>query len=386
MTLPRPAIAIFLVLGVAACEGSSPPSPSPTSQPTPATPAVAKKAPPSTVRAAVRCEECHESYVRGWRGSAHARSGQSGFYRALRARGDERCDRCHQPLRGPVAADDPIHAEGITCDACHSATALAGDAPGAGFDFDVVSKRRYGPLCQSEDHYFHRMGCSPLHAESRFCAGCHHLEWQTRGGATLPVITDFVDWQAAAAGGAAACQDCHMHGAPGEVARGWIARDNVSRHDLFGEGDELRRAGVGLSGTIVDDADGRWLEVVVQSQVDAHPVPAGLAGRRLILRVVARDRGGAVVAEEARTYARILGDDAAVEVPFDVATRVVEDTRLRPGERRRERVRLPAEAAAIEATIVDRALDPAVAAALGLPPPTERAWASLRLAAPSRVR
>ena len=112
----------------------------------------------------------------------------------------------------------------------------------------------------------------------------------------------------------------------------------------------------------------------------------GLAGRRLILRVVARDRSGAVIAEEARTYARILGDDAAVEVPFDVATRVLEDTRLRPGERRRERVRLPAEAAEVEATIVDRALDPAVAAALGLPPPSERAWASLRLAAPSRHR
>ena len=35
------------------------------------------------VRSAVRCEECHEPYVRGWEASAHAQAAASPYYRAL---------------------------------------------------------------------------------------------------------------------------------------------------------------------------------------------------------------------------------------------------------------------------------------------------------------
>ncbi|MEZ4450677.1 MAG: multiheme c-type cytochrome [Nannocystaceae bacterium] len=338
------------------------------------------------VRSAVRCEECHEPHVRGWRGSAHARSAEEPLYRALRARGDASCDRCHQPLLAEIDAADPIHAEGVTCDVCHGAPAIAGDRPGGGLAFDLESRRKYGPLCESPDHYFHRMGCSPLHREARFCAACHHLERTTPAGVTLPVISDFVEWEASSVAGATSCQDCHMHGEPGEVARGWTRRDNVSRHDLFGEADALRRDGLDLQGSIRDEADGRWLEVEVHNRGDAHGLPAGIAGRRMILTIVARDREGAPLLRDGRTYARILGDDAGVEVPFDVATRVVADTRLAAGERRRERVRLPAGVDHVELTIEGLPHDPAIAQALGLAPPPARTWAALRVASPPSHR
>lgn len=376
MTFARTAAALLLLT---ACEAPARPLPS-GPRTTPARPSE------PLVRSAVRCEECHEPHVRGWQASAHAHSSDAPLYRALRARGDASCDPCHQPLLAAVAADDPIHAEGVTCDACHGAPGLAGDAPGRGLAFDLESRRKYGPLCESADHYFHRMGCSPLHRESKFCASCHHLDRTTPAGVKLPVITDFVEWEASAVAGATSCQDCHMHGAPGEVARGWSQRPNVSRHDLFGEGDELRRHGLDLQASVHDEADGRWLEIEVHNRGDAHSLPAGIAGRRLVLTIAARDREGDLVFDDARTYARILGDDAGEEVPFDVATRVVADTRIAAGERRRERLRLPEAVEHVELSIDDLPYAPAIAPALGVPPPPARTWAALTVAVPPSHR
>ncbi|MCA9662680.1 MAG: hypothetical protein KC486_30350 [Myxococcales bacterium] len=340
------------------------------------------------VRSAVRCAECHEPYVRTWEASAHADAARSPYYQALGGGKDRRCAACHTPLRGALDGDDPIHDEGITCDACHGVTAVASTPRDPGLTFDLVSNRKYGPLCDSKDHYFHRVGCSQLFTESRFCGACHHLEWPARGGgAALPVITDFAEWSASDARGSTSCQECHMSGEPGEVARGWDPRDKVSRHDLLGDGRGLLGDAVDLEARAVTEGAERWIEVEVSNRGAPHSIPAGLAGRRLVLRAEFVDaKGDALPLREERVYARVLVDKVGAEVPFTRAVAVAEDSRLGPGERRVERFRVPDGASAAKLSVERLALAPTVAAALGVDAPVAESIAGADVALTSDDR
>ena len=337
---------------------------------------------PASARSAVRCEECHEDYVRAWRGSGHAAARQSPVYAAMRAEAGAGCDRCHAPLVGAIAADDPIHAEGVTCDVCHAIAEVRAGAGGAlAPAFDLVSTRRYGPLCDARDHYFHRMGCSPLHAESRLCGACHQLEWPTAAG-TVPVFTEFAEWQAAVDPAAGpSCQRCHMEGGAGEVARGWPARPQVSSHAFLS--DEERGGGLTLALRLAEGA-GPGVEATVGNDGAAHALPAGLPGRRIVLVLRALDAEGAEVAREERAYARVLVDESGAEVPFYAAARVAEDSRLGAGERRIERWSVAtAGVAAFEAELWLRPLPAEVAARLEIAPPRAHLLGRRRIAAPA---
>lgn len=374
MKLARSPLALAVLL---ACgESGQPPQ---KKDPAPRVDPVAPQQAVAEVRSAVRCAECHEPYVRGWEASAHAQAAASPYYRALGGGDDPRCDRCHQPLRAALDRDEPIHEEGVTCDACHAIRDVKLDAGVAAIDFDLTSNRKYGPLCDARDHYFHRVGCSSLHAESRFCAACHTLAWPTQAGPKLPVITDFDEWQANDLN-SSSCQECHMAGEPGEVARGWITRENVSRHDLFGNDLELRRIGVGLRATLSPEEDALWLDVEVTNLAAAHSIPAGLAGRRLVLLVRALDPEGAELGREERSYARILVDGEGQEAPFIRAIRVESDSRLAPGERRHERFKVPAAAASASVEVLRRGVAPAVAEALGITPAADSQVAAVDVA------
>ncbi len=323
-------------------------------------------------RSAVRCAECHEDYAKGWRESAHASAAKSPYYLALGGDRDGRCSACHTPLRAEVGADDPIHAEGVTCDACHTVTEVGpGGKPGdAGLTFDLAANRKFGPLCDAKDNYFHRVGCSPLFAESRFCAGCHSLQWPVGEGPPLPVITDFAEWSKNEQRGTTTCQECHMSGGSGEVSRGWDERDTLSRHDLFGAEDELLREGLSLeAAVVVDGGEGQSLDLTIANRGAAHSIPAGLAGRRLVLSADFVDAEGRRVGGGERIYARILVDAAGDEVVFTQATSAGEDTRLGPGERRIERFEVPRGAARAEVRVRRYELAPAVATGLGMEPP-----------------
>ena len=344
-----------------------------------APPAVAASA-PLVARSALRCEECHEPYVRAWRGSTHARANEGAVYAAMRGRAGAACDRCHAPLLGLVGAADPIHAEGVTCDVCHSIRAVEG--AGGPVVHDLRSERKYGPLCDAEDHYFHRMGCSPLHAEGRLCGACHQLEWPTPEG-PLPVLSEFAEWAAAVDPVTGpSCQECHMTGAAGEVARGWPARARVADHAFLGEGEVIRGSGLELDVRALGvEAGGLSIEAEVVNANAGHALPAGVPGRAIVLVMRALDDEGGALAVEERAYARRAVDAEGREVPFYEARRIGEDTRLQAGERRTERWTAPGEARAIEAELWLRPLPSAIAASLGVEPPAPRLLLSRRVAA-----
>lgn len=325
-----------------------------------------------------RCGECHEPATRTWEASAHARSDTSPVYLAMReASGRTDCDRCHAPLRAIVKDDARVVAEGVTCDVCHTIKAVEPDAKGTELALDVAGATRYGPLCNLEDHYFHKMGCSPLHARSEMCGGCHLWTTHTPAMKELDVLTTYAEWRDGPyAEVEQPCQGCHMPAIEGAVAVGWDTEARASDHGMFGDGDELRRRAIGLELKV--DAEGNMLSVDLDviNKGGGHSLPAGLPGRRIVARASALGADGKERAHEERTYAKVLVDESGEEVPFYAAARVQSDTRLAADERRHEQFSLPAEGVVeVRVEVFAHALSATVAESLGVaaPPPVRLA-------------
>lgn len=317
-----------------------------------------------------RCGECHAAIYQSWSTSAHANADRSPIYRAMReASGRDDCDRCHAPLRARVAGDEQLAAEGVTCDVCHTLRAVEADGRGNVLELDLVSAVRYGPGCDAEDHYFHRMGCAPVHSRSDLCGGCHLWTTHTSAGVELDVRTTHADWQAGPrAREDVTCQQCHMQPVAGEVAVGWAAGVKVSDHGASGADARARAIALGLA--VVPDGAQLRVELEVTNAGAGHPLPSGQPGRRIVVRVTALGRDGTPIASEERVHARILVDERGVEVPFYAAQRVLSDTSLAPGEVRRERVMLPREGVVeVRAEAFEHELSATIAEVIGVRAP-----------------
>ncbi len=307
-------------------------------------------APASTLfgTSAHRCGECHGKLEDEWRESAHAHADQGALYRAMRTpqRAAE-CDRCHAPLRGRVATEDVVPDEGVTCDACHTMRDAQESRDGGAFDLRLHDNVKYGPLCDAKDHYFHKVGCSPMHGEARQCAACHMLYLPANDArAEIPVFTEFDEWRASTYGATGLpCQDCHMPGTSGEVAVGASKRPLVSYHGFSGSpqthggdgGDAGAAKGpIAWQATARAEGDGIKVDVTLHNEGAAHALPTGMPGRRIVLRVSSQNKDGAVTAKSEREFARVLVDASGTEVPFYEAVRVDHDSRLTANETRKE--------------------------------------------------
>lgn len=329
---------------------------------------------PSTPLAypASRCGECHNKMLEEWRGSAHARASESPVYQAMRrVAGEVSCDGCHAPLASRLPAADPVVAQGVTCEVCHNIKEIEIARTGSRFELHLEDRTKYGPLCDAEDHYFHRMGCSPLHSEGTFCAGCHIYYRSVRDGERLPVFTEYEEWRdgpLAAAG--MECQSCHMPGAPAEVAVGAGERPSVSHHGLLGEAGDLRHRAAEVRARVRAAAGSLVIiEAEVRNVGAGHAIPTGLPARRLVLRATATATDGTTIAPVEHLFGRILVDDDGRVVPFFRATRLEADNRIPPRGRAAARLEIEApESGELRIELLWRPLDPAVAAALELEP------------------
>src|SRR5262249_2448779 len=144
------------------------------------------------VHNAVRCAECHEKMHKEWKTSAHARAKSSPTYLSLAKTGDAgKCTGCHAPLMKTAAAKYPAGSEGVTCDVCHSLKEAKPSPEFAPLQLQLTDTVKYGPLCDAKQHYFHKMGCSPLHEESALCGACHLYYAKNARGEPLPVYTEY---------------------------------------------------------------------------------------------------------------------------------------------------------------------------------------------------
>ena len=337
---------------------------------------------------ALRCSECHGPIHADWSGSGHARSDTSPLYLAMRQHTPPAaCDPCHAPLRSLTEPGDPVAAEGITCDVCHTLREVDLTGPRARLDFGLADNLRRGTLCDAQHHYFHKTMCSPLFRESQLCAGCHRWSLRPPVGRLIPVLTEYDEWSASpAAAAGTSCQGCHMPKREDEVATGWKRTALIGDHGMMNAG--TMRRGAAAVRLLAEERHGALhAEVILTNRGNGHRLPTGFPGRQLVLEVTALDAAGGEVAREVRTYARVLVDAGGREVPFYAAVAEASDNRLAPGEARRETFSFRAGvASALRARVLWRRLSPALAAALGQPTPTEEralAEARLRLSAAS---
>lgn len=292
---------------------------------------------------AIRCAECHNKMHDEWQGSAHSRAASGARYRKMREHAGPAgagCDDCHAPLAKQARPGDLAAAEGVTCEVCHSIKAATAKRTGAGFELNL-GRVKYGPLCDAKDHYFHRMGCSPLHAEATLCASCHLYYRPLPGGGELPVFTEYDEWHEGPFQ-ARECQSCHMPGERTEVADGAGVRDNVGHHGWLGAKRDLRARA--LAATAVVTAVGGKLRVDarVENVGAGHHVPTGLPERRIVVRATTLAAGGAQHATAERAFGRILVDAAGKPVPFYAAVRVAADERIPSKQSRAAQLELEA--------------------------------------------
>jgi hypothetical protein len=293
------------------------------------------------VHGAGRCGECHEKMFDEWETSAHADSATSPTYKAAVVEAkDPACARCHVPLEDALPRD-VISSEGDTCDVCHTMRDPVPTKDGGTFTLAIDDMVKYGPRCDLKDHYFHRMGCSPVHTKGEICGACHW--WEPKG---LPVFTEYADWKAGPAA-AKPCQDCHMPGEPALIATGSPKRANVRHHGLFGKAADLRQRAVKLQVT----AKGTEVTVALANTGAGHPIPAGIPDRRIVVRVTTLDPAGNQVAVQVRELGRVLVDAAGDPAPFWRAVKVASDTRIAPGATWKQSFSVPG-AATVQVDVV----------------------------------
>lgn len=335
---------------LAACEGEPKRTAAPTPQPPPPAVPDARRAGSGgagqlLAHPASRCEECHSKMHDEWKPSAHARAATGPRYVKMRdhaatAGAGAGCDDCHAPLAKHLPRGDLATAEGVTCEVCHSIKAVDVRRAGAGYELSL-GRVKFGPLCDAKDHYFHRMGCSPLHAESAICAGCHLYYRPLPGGGELPVFTEYEEWNEGPYQ-ARECQSCHMPGVRAEVADGHGVRDSVGHHGWLGAKHDLRARALAASATVTAVGSKLRVDARVQNVGAGHHVPTGLPERRIVVRATALAAGGAKHAAAERAFGRILVDAAGKPAPFYVAVREAADDRIPPKQDRKLRLELEA--------------------------------------------
>lgn len=315
------------------------------------------------VTGAGRCGECHEKMYDEWEGSAHAQGAASELYKRASAHAkDPSCDRCHAPLAS-VTDRDGVASEGVTCDVCHTLREPVPSKEGGQFRLAVDDMVKYGPRCDLDDHYFHRMGCSPEHKQATVCGSCH---WWEPGG--VPVFTEYADWRdGPAAKAGVSCQGCHMPKEKAVIATGSPPRTGVPHHGLLGLAADLRTRALALELGVREEGGTLVVAVGLTNATAGHHVPSGLPERRILVRVRVRDAAGAELAEELRWLGRVLVDGAGAEVPFWQATRVGSDTRIAPRATWSDRFAFtPQVAGTVEVEVIYRGLSPVVADQLGV--------------------
>lgn len=331
------------------------------------------------VETSVRCGECHVKMVEEWKTSAHSRSLTSKLFAAARKQASDgkTCDSCHAPLTRFLPRGEPAVEEGVTCDVCHNIKAVEIGPERGVATITVGDMIKYGPLCDAKKHYFHEMGCSPLHETAVLCAACH--QW-TRNG--LPIYTTYADWKAGPYGEAGKeCQSCHMPGVRAEVAEGSPPRDNVPDHSFLGTKGTLRKQAAWLTVELAD-RDGK-LEVAatVHNRGAGHYIPSGSPGRRLV--VVARlvDGTGKELSKGETSFGRRLVDASGKLAPHHRATKVGEDARIAPKKKRRQTIALGAVAAGtVHVELRWRPIDHKLAAQLEVAPGPDQVLLATRLA------
>ncbi len=247
-----------------------------------------------------QCGRCHAKQLREWLPSLHAQATALGFpARAHGLSGDEAqsCARCHAPL-AEQAGDDALHAEGVTCAACHLRTWVRHGPPRGASSLEQVAS-----YPRVEDATYERADA---------CAPCHQLPPRTAVNGK-PLLDTYKEWlEGPYMRRGIQCQHCHM---------------SNREHQWLGVHDrETFRQGIRLTATAQRAGD-RVNVVAELANVGAGHMLPTTTTPAVWLRIELYDARGVVIAG-ARAEQRIGRD-----VEYDgKAWHERADTRIAPGQ------------------------------------------------------
>lgn len=294
------------------------------------------------------CGECHSDIYDSWKNSLHAFSltdpiFDTAFMQAIKAAGDDArqvCLRCHAPMvmvNQDFELKEGVTREGVSCDFCHTVTAVHVDGRERPYDLDVGPVKR--SVIRETSSPAHEVAYSELHMKSEFCGGCHNFI-NANGKAIMSTYDEWKSGPYAAEG--RQCQDCHM-----VLTDGYVVREDVQEsssrfhlHNLIHDTDQLRSALTVQIANTVRSGNQLQVEVVIENVGSGHMVPTGMPSREVVL-TVSVDNGRRVATKE-RRYRRVIADKKGKILKEDYeallhGAQILNDNRIGPREVRTER-------------------------------------------------
>jgi len=308
----------------------------------------------TTYQSAAVCAVCHVEIHRTWQGSQHATAfTDPAFqlpYDRLRRENPRKtfaCEHCHNPMRFLLPPGDPrastFSREGVTCDFCHSVSAV--NAGGPFPRYKTKPGVKFGPHPERSGKGPHVREFSPLHITSEFCAGCH--EFRNEHG--VLILSTVSEWEKSFYRGTGVhCQFCHLpelfdaRFIEGKRKKGPIDHAMVGGHSR----ERLARA-IPVRAQLVLSGGGARVVVSVKNELVGHATPTGIPTHRLRLTATLFDAAGNAIDRRDEYFERVVGDGTGKalvrpEEIFISAREVLKDNRLLPKETREVRFTFPA--------------------------------------------
>jgi len=251
------------------------------------------------------CGECHMDIYNSWKQSLHAIAltdpiFDTAYMQAVKEGGEAArriCLSCHAPMtmvNGDYELKEGVTREGVSCDFCHTVTAVHLDGRERPYSVELGLTKRE--------------------------------EW--RNG---PYAREGVP-----------CQDCHMLVSSGNVVRQEVKSggDQIHLHRLIHDTAQLRSALNVVVTRAERTEDDLLVEVEVENVGSGHMIPTGIPSREVVLSVTVEGRTYNRVQE--RRYRKVVADERGRLLPSDVGAllfgaRILNDNRIRPREKRIER-------------------------------------------------
>ncbi len=299
---------------------------------------------------AAECGRCHQDIYQSWRKTSHALAAVNPLFQENMERIDQEhgrgmrvnCVPCHSPttlLTMDFSLARDLSREGVTCDFCHTVSAVDLARKGMKLKNDL-SPVKMGPG-REDSLPAHKTRKNPLLLQADFCAGCH--QWTNDQG--VPILNTFQEWQASFYRGEQLyCQFCHMPEILKQVVliEGRAVERPARLHMEMGGHSQIQLATAAKLGLDAVLAEGKVeAKVTVENFKGGHMLPTGLPSRMVALEVSLTDAQGKVLATAEKVYRRRLADGQGQPLEdmlswYLKAVSVTEDTRIAPKERRIE--------------------------------------------------
>ena len=305
-----------------------------------------------------KCKRCHERVFEEWETSPLSRSIHTPTFRAAldaylsspAGKDKAMCFRCHAPhvrefseqaqLFVTQAQSGEPSLDGVACSQCHLIKQVDRTKQPPEPKYDVGSKIMYGPYKDFAQNLAHQSMELSLFQKSDLCLNCHQVV-PTAGD--LGKSNDLLgNWdQSKAVKSGKECQTCHMPEQVGESANGERKR-KVDNNTFPGRIGQLRQEAAKLEVATKIDGEKTIVTVTVQSMVP-HNLPTTHPGwASVVLELDIKGKNLKTVFNDKRVYGRSYADAKGQKTVFDFeATKVLEDTVLKPEEKRVESFAFP---------------------------------------------